>query len=453
MNLGAPVFLETLDNLLTITPIAGAMLRGLAETSSEGEKPMDAGRKTYRGSLLVLSIVLAAAAMAGAQAGQLDASFGTGGIVTTDFGNQINSNIATASAVTIQSDGKILVCGGIPSGTGFPVAAIARYNTDGSLDSTFGSSGIVVTSNLAPPGAITVQSDGKIVVAGPTGGLEINVARYTSAGSLDPTFGTGGIFTTGLELGSFSTVSTVVIQPDGKILVADGILLRLLANGQIDSSFGTAGVASVIGSSAGALALLPGGKILVSSGISSFISRYKSNGSLDTTFAINGQLASPGPANALLLLNTGDFVVNGSLTSSLTGPTTGFAVSRYLGMGVTDGSFATHGGVVTPVPGFSTVSASGLNVQSSGDIVAAGTATVNFTTVAFALARYTSAGKLDTTFGSNGTVTTSFGTTSLSAPGLAIQADGKIVAVAGFTTTVPHGEFDTGFKVVRYLGQ
>src|ERR1700693_3214831 len=128
---------------------------------------MSAGAMLHRASFLVFSILLAASTQAGAQAGTLDPSFGTGGIVTTDFGDQINSNKAAAAAVAIQSDGKILVCGGVPSSTGFPIAAVERYNTDGSVDTSFGSSGIVTTPQLPTLAAITLQSDGKIVVAGP----------------------------------------------------------------------------------------------------------------------------------------------------------------------------------------------------------------------------------------------------------------------------------------------
>ena len=413
---------------------------------------------TSRGPLLTLSILLIACTLATAQAGTLDPAFGTGGIITTDFGDQINSNVAIATAVTIQTDGKILVCGGIPSSTGFPIAAIARYNTDGSVDTTFGTSGITTSLTLGVPTAIALQADGKIVVAGPAGGLSVNVARFTSTGTLDTTFGTNGIFTTGLNFNTGAPFTTLVIQSNGKILFANGILLRLTAEGQADSTFGTNGEASVVNRSAAGLALLSNGKILVASS-SGLVSRYKSNGTLDTSFGINGQLPSNTSPSTVILLSTGDFLVNGILTSALTtvrGLTTtitGFAVSRYLSSGVTDATFATHGGVVTPIPTFTTVAPSGLELEpTGGDIVTLGIAS-NTTQQVFALARYTSTGQLDSTFGSNGTVTTSFSTSSLSAPGLAIQSDGKIVAVAGFTTTVPHGEFDTGFKLARYLSQ
>jgi len=105
---------------------------------------MDSSTTLCRAWLLVFSIVLVASTQAAAQAGQLDPTFGTGGIVTTDFGNQINSDVATAAAVTIQSDGKIVVCGGAPGSNGFPNAAVVRYNPDGSLDKGFGNAGVNV---------------------------------------------------------------------------------------------------------------------------------------------------------------------------------------------------------------------------------------------------------------------------------------------------------------------
>jgi uncharacterized delta-60 repeat protein len=205
-----------------------------------------------------------------------------------------------------------------------------------------------------------------------------------------------------------------------------------------------------------ALALLTNGKILVASAIlssptlnSGFVTRYNSNGSLDTSFGINGQLATAGPGNAMALLNTGELVIGGSLTSSISGPTAGFAVSRYQGIGVTDPAFATHGGVVTPVPGLPTLATSGLGVQSTGDIVVLGTASENNTSDNFGLARYTPTGQLDSAFGTNGIVTTSIGTSTLSANDLAIQSDGKIVAIGSFT--IQGG--DSGFVLTRYLGQ
>jgi uncharacterized delta-60 repeat protein len=427
---------------------------------------MYAATASHRVSFLIFSILFIASTQAAAQAGQLDPTFGQGGIVTTDFANQTGqSNIAAANAVTIQPDGKILVCGGAPTTTGFPTAAVARYNTDGSLDTGFGTAGIAVTPKVASLAAIALQTDGKIVAIGSGPSTTIDVVRYSPNGSLDPTFGKGGIaeFVALIEV-----TGGVVVQPDGKIVVADRTMFRLLPEGQVDSSFGT-GTGRLAGFNPTALALLPSGKILVSSALafatsgfqnSGFVSRYNSDGTLDTGFGINGQLATAGPADAMVLLGTGEFLIGGGLISNLAQlsdafqPSTGFAVSRYFGMGATDAKFATHGGVLTALAGFPTIVTSGLGVQSSGDIVVLGTAIASsIVPHVFALVRYTPTGQLDTTFGTNGTVTTSFGNIFVNATALAIQSDGKIVAVGSFTTTENHGLFDTGFKLTRYLGQ
>jgi uncharacterized delta-60 repeat protein len=151
---------------------------------------MFAGLSSPRSSLLTLFVTLFVAVQAFSQAGQLDPSFGKGGIVTLDFGNQINIDIASANAIAVQSDGKIVVCGGIPSSSGFPVAALARFDSNGTLDKSFGNAGVVSTPQLGSNlNAINIQEDGKIVAAGPAGGAIILVARYDSNGSLDTSFG------------------------------------------------------------------------------------------------------------------------------------------------------------------------------------------------------------------------------------------------------------------------
>jgi uncharacterized delta-60 repeat protein len=421
---------------------------------------MHFSRVSHRAWLLVFSVLVASTHVS-AQAGQLDPTFGTGGIVTTDFGNQINSDIATANALTIQPDGKIVVCGGAPGSNGFPNATIARYNTDGSLDQKFGNSGVnILLGQFEILVALALQSDGKIVTTG-AAGEDIDIFRFNSNGQLDSSFGIDGLVTFP-ALGA--QTSGIVVQPDGDIVVGNAnLLIRLLPNGLLDTSFGSGGSARVAGFSPTALALLSNGKILVASALIStgfqnpgFVTRYNTDGSLDTSFGINGQLSVPGPANAMVLLDAGkfagEFLIAGSLTSSVTGPVEGFAVSGYQAIGRVDARFGTNGGAVTPVPNFPSITTAGLGVQSTGDIVILGTAMVNFSSEVFSLARYTPAGRLDTTFGTAGIVTTSFGTTSVAANGLALQADDKIVAVGNYVTTEPHGQFDTGFKLARYLG-
>jgi uncharacterized delta-60 repeat protein len=420
------------------------------------------GKLLDRSCLLLLCMLLIAARQGAAQAGQLDPSFGNGGIVTTDFGDQNSSqNSASANAVAIQPDGKIVVVGAAPGANNFPIAAVARYNTNGTLDTTFGSSGIVTTSSIEakPFTSVALQPNGAIVAV--AGGFTASIARYTSAGALDSTFGTGGIVT--LNDINGPSASGVVILSDGNILVANHNLFRLLSTGQLDTSFGNGGTASTPGYSATTLALLSNGEIQTASSesASGFIAQFEANGALDTTFGISGQLATPGTAAGLIPLATGDFLAGGTLTNSASRgnggiPASGFTISRYLPAGVTEASFGTNGGTSSPVPNYLTVATSGIAIQASGDIVFVGTASQSATT-AIALARYTPSGQLDTTFGTNGTVVTAFGSgitnATVSGNGLAIQSDSKIVVVASYGVSVPRHGFDTAFKVIRYLGQ
>jgi len=396
---------------------------------------------------------------AAAQAGQLDPTFGQGGIVTTDFGLGFVNDLAAAFAVAIQPDGKIVVCGSSPTAIGAPLATLARYNTNGSLDTSFGTNGIVTTSNVALPSAIVLQTNGDIVVAGSIvfrGSSEtMNVLRYSASGILDSTFGTGGIVTLSNDQGAAS--SALALQPNGDILYANGsVLFRLLPNGQLDASFGSGGKTALAGKGVVALGLFSNGKILVAGTLSGSgtIGRYSSNGALDATYGINGQLGTTGSANEMLLLANGQLLVAGNLASGVLGPTLGFAVTQYVAAGVTNPKFGTHGGVVTPVPGSPTVQTTGLGVELSGDIVTLGTGSANFANYVFALARYTSTGQLDNTFGTDGIVTTAFaGKSTVTSYGLAIQSDGKIVAVGSYSVQEGVNSTDYGFLLARYLGQ
>ena len=158
--------------------------------------------------------------------GSLDPGFGSGGKVTTDF----FGNTDVALAVALQPDGKIIAAGRTRvAGTNFELFdfAVARYNADGSLDSTFGSGGKVTTDftgGFDIAHAIAIQPNGKIVVAGwarnsATGGLDFGVARYNPNGSLDTGYGSGGKLSTDF-FGDTDTAFAAAIQSDGKILVA-----------------------------------------------------------------------------------------------------------------------------------------------------------------------------------------------------------------------------------------
>jgi uncharacterized delta-60 repeat protein len=151
--------------------------------------------------------------------GSPDTSFGTSGTTRVDFGGDDRP-----ADLALQVDGKIIVAGSTSSGGGR--YALLRLNGDGSPDANFGTAGLV-SSPFTGSGdfghAVALQSDGRIVVAGAVGNSSSNsdfgIARYTSAGALDPSFGSGGLVRVDF-FGSFDGASDMLIQPDGKIVAA-----------------------------------------------------------------------------------------------------------------------------------------------------------------------------------------------------------------------------------------
>ena len=414
---------------------------------------------------LIGAALLGSSGLLMAQAGSLDPTFGTGGIVTTSF---TGFNDAIANVTAIQSDGKILVAGQIPNSQGLGEAGVARYNTDGSLDSSFGTAGVVTTSENVSIFGIAVLSDGKIVVGG-AGFLTVDALRFNSNGSLDTTFGSNGVGSVRpFAPNAFDASSGgMALESDGKILVAAGsALVRFTANGQADSSFGTDGVVPLL-SAATAIALLSNGQILITSSFNSLvpvssgtIARYNSNGSLDTTFALNGQISTVGPASAIALLSGGKFIVAGSFPVSVGTPPAangyGVALTRYNSNGILDSTFGNNGGVVTPFAGNTDAVAFALAIQSNGEIVAAGQAGSQAPDgpSSFALARFTANGQVDTSFGTNGTVTTAFSHNTAFVSALAIQSDAKIVAVGNDEAISDNGQVIVdSFTLARYLAQ
>ncbi|MCA1539953.1 VCBS repeat-containing protein [Bradyrhizobium sp. NBAIM32] len=186
--------------------------------------------------------------------GSLDTSFGGDGTVTTDFGgtNDVGQSVA------VQADGKIVVAGISQTGPNADIAVV-RYNADGSLDTSFAGDGTVRTSVVAGSdvgSSVTIQPDGKILVAGNSfngSNTDFTLVRYNTDGSLDTTFGIGGTVTTQIGAGSDEGYS-VKLQPDGKILVsgyssngsnADFALLRYNADGSLDTTFGAPDLLSI----------------------------------------------------------------------------------------------------------------------------------------------------------------------------------------------------------------
>ncbi|HLY37726.1 MAG TPA: CARDB domain-containing protein [Candidatus Binatia bacterium] len=255
--------------------------------------------------------------------GNLDLTFGSAGRVVTDFGGRDE-----AFALALQPDGKIVVAG-VSNQGGTMDFALARYGSDGDLDATFGSGGQVITDFGGEDEvfALVVQPDGNIVAAGVStaaGSLDFALARYDATGMLDAAFGTAGEVVTdfgpvfvgsdptncALPVAGFHGADiafALALQSDGK-LVAGGVstgdfaLARYDTDGSLDTSFGTCGrvVTDFAGDDAAASALViqPDGK-LVAAGRSSLATqttfalvRYAPDGTLDPIFGAAGRVVT-----------------------------------------------------------------------------------------------------------------------------------------------------------------
>ncbi len=410
-----------------------------------------------------------------AAAGMLDATFGTGGKVTTNFGGDELIN-----AVVLQSDGKIVTVGAIfVPGPGFnPNFAIARYNTDGSLDTNFDVDGKVTTDFLGfedKAEAVAIQPDGKIVVAGsaaanaPGGDIPVTrfaLARYNSDGSLDPTFDGDGKLTTSF-INGFESAFDLSIQSDGKI-IAVGVasnqtgggvaLARYNSDGSLDPSFGTGGKVNMSlgggGGNAQAIVLQSDGKIViggyaraasVSFDEDFMIARFTSSGQFDTSFGTGGVAftdMSGGDDDAALdiaLQSDGKIVAVGYAVQQ----TGDFAMIRYTIGGSLDSGFGNGGKVITEF-GDQYTSANSIVIQADGKLVTAGQAFDNFSQfpLNFALTRHNTNGGLDTGFGTGGKLTTDFNNSIDRAHAVVLQPDGKIIAA---------GLSGSDFALARYV--
>ncbi|MFL5952971.1 MAG: PxKF domain-containing protein [Gaiellaceae bacterium] len=412
-----------------------------------------------------------------AAAGDLDPTFGTGGKVTTPIG----LSTGYASALAVQGDGKIVAAGFCFTPTGNNVFCLARYNTDGSLDPGFGPGGTVMTAVTVYPGdraqAVALQSDGKIVAAGPcSGGAVFCLVRYNNDGSLDTSFGSGGEVTT--VIGAFAFVRTMAVQGDGKLVVAgqctigaihEFCLARYNSDGNLDTTFGVLGiVATAIGTGVPGIfrVVVQGdGKLVVAGqctigAIDEFcLARYNSDGNLDTTFGVGGIVATTiGTTN---VVPTVAIRADGSIVAAgtcLIGSTREFCLARYNSSGSLDTTFGASGTTTTAVGASGDSVMTAMALQGDGKIVAVGTCFIG--PAVFCLARYNSDGSLDLGFGTGGTLaaTAIVGVGGDYAfAGVALQSDGKIVVGGACFPSDTHGyffclaRFDGGASVVQAL--
>ncbi len=241
--------------------------------------------------------------------GTLDSSFGSGGVVSIQIGQQ-----SVGRAVAVQSDDQILVGGFAQDTFGNSCFTVARFNNaDGSLDTTFNSSGVQPGAVLTPAGnngayALVIQSNGQIVIGGGNGSNSFVLVRYNSDGSLDTAFGSSGIVTTAIGGASFAQVNGLVVQSDGNIVAAgladnSFVIVRYnAADGSLDTSFNSSGDqpgvvvdSSGLGTAANTVVLNSSGQIIIGgyASTNALLARYNTDGSLDTTFGTNGFTAFP----------------------------------------------------------------------------------------------------------------------------------------------------------------
>jgi uncharacterized delta-60 repeat protein len=412
--------------------------------------------------LLALGLLLAAKS-ASAAAGSLDTSFGTGGVTVTSFAS---SGFVIPYAIKLQTNGEILVL--VQAGN--LTTEVLRYTSTGALDTTFGSKGIasLPTAFSGAFGAMALQPNGQIVVAGATGAdigaPEFVLERLNTNGTADTTFGSGGLATA--SIGFPGTQGVLLILHDGDILLGAQLepigrgqpfhtsLARFTSAGVLEPAFGTAGTVSVTAvGGCTALAQISTGEILVVN--ANDIAQFTPTGGLESTVTGGTIIASAGselPSMASVFQPNGAYLL-ATVVDIGAGRAHNVAaqVLRFTATGGADSTFAnptfrfigTGGDDVEDQP-------NGIAVQANGDIVVVGLHVANSSTGAGtvnALARLTPSGSFDSTFGTAGIVTNSVPTGTGGLDGLVIQpADGKIVTIG-----VANSQVD--LTISRYLAQ
>ena len=333
--------------------------------------------------------------------GTLDTGFSSDGKLTTNFG----SSESAANSIFQQADGKLVVAG--QSGSDF---ALVRYNTDGTLDTGFSSDGKLITDFGSDDGfrCVMQQADGKLVVAGYTYnssvGTDFALARYNTDGMLDTSFSGDGKLT--IDFGVNDDVKSIFQQTDGKLVVAGNnsstsvALVRYNADGTLDTSFSGDGkltASSKLNDSNGSKVFQQvDGKLIVmwSNNYDCHLTRYNTNGTLDTSFSGDGMLATgfgvdSSSSKNMVQQNDGKLVIGGQSGND-------FALARYNIDGTLDNSFDDDGKLKTSF-GYVT----SILQQADGKLVVTGPSTTvvdgSYSTN-FPLARYNLDGSLDSNF-------------------------------------------------------
>ncbi|MFF2572353.1 calcium-binding protein [Streptomyces sp. NPDC058084] len=417
-----------------------------------------AGGGRYAAAALVggvsLSLVLSLPGIATAAPGDLDTSFSGDGKALIDV-----AAVEYNEDVLVQPDGKIVTLGSGFDFDGPNDFILVRHNSNGTLDTTFGGGdGMVATdfggSTDDVARALTLASNGKIVAVGNStvegGPVQVAVARYNSDGSLDTSFSGDGKLVTGLGGTTNAFANTVIMGTDDRIVVGgvyggDAMVAAITPAGVPEAGWGDDGSGKTVfaypGGGSAVNALTPaGGEAYVAAGSSptgfGLMRFFQEAGGTDTSFGDNGKVATPfGNEIRGVALADGLKIVAGG--SSGSGVGSEFAVARYNQDGTLDTTFGGGDGTVTT--GFGGNGAAGNDMELQGDqkIVVAGGANGDF-----AVARYNPDGSLDTTFSGDGRVTTDIETFFDEGLAVDLQPDGKIVV---------SGSDGDNQAVVRYL--
>ncbi len=419
-----------------------------AQAGSYSVDVSDASPSTLPSSAAALTVKTPAA-------GDVDFSFAGGAALD-----------GAVNAVAVQSDGKVLIGGGFTTVQGAARGGIARFNSDGSTDYSFGNGLAGVFRPLpfiSTVDSIAVQSDGKVLIGGNfttvNGTARGRIARLNSDGTLDTGFGNGLV-------GASSSVSAITVQADGKVLIGGffttvngttrGRIARLNSDGTLDTGFGN-GLAGA-SSSVSAIAVQGDGKVLIGGSFTNVngatnncIARLNSDGTLDTGFG-NGLAGASSTVFAITVQGDDQVLIGGSFTS-VNGTARG-RIARLNSDGTLDTSF---GNGLAGAYGFNgsggsidSTNVTTVLVQSDGKVLVGGKFTTVNGTARGSIARLNSDGTLDTSFG-NGLA----GTTGFIYAG-AVQGDGKVLMGGTFgtvngTTRVSvarlnsNGTLDTGF--------
>jgi uncharacterized delta-60 repeat protein len=390
--------------------------------------------------------------------GTSDLSFGTDGLFIAS-----QTITDTATAVHIQPDGKILVTGFAMNGAAIDDFCALRLTSTGTFDTTFGNAGLVTTGIVAGGSDQSYDSvllsNGSVLLVGAAEG-RIVMVRYLTDGSLDPSFGGTGIVTATLG-NPEAQASGVILHSDGSIFLAGSLLysptdrdlaiFKFRGDGLLDESFGPAGIETTgfgwTRDVAHDLVIQPDGKIVATgpsrinsaSTIDKFaVARYLPNGTLDASFAAFGKstfFVSNGTdvPNSVALQSDGKIVIVGSAG---TGPASNFAALRLSGTGSNDSTFGS-GGRLQVSFGTGEDVAYDVAVQDDGKLLMAGYSTIN-SNRDLSIVRLNVNGTFDTTFATGGGLTVNFDEREDIAKAVEVSSNGEIF-LAG-QTRLPSGE-------------